>query len=115
TGPSVLQQLAALGNNRLLKNVGEAASARQKPAKKRSLHIVNEHFEPAFNAAMATQVVFRQPVQVRQSKASSAAEAAAIAKQRYGGKVLKVEAINSADGVRYRVKLLLNDGRVKTV
>ncbi|OLU35570.1 NAD(P)H-binding protein [Pseudomonas sp. PA27(2017)] len=44
-----------------LKNVGEAASARQKEAKKRSLQAVNEHFEPAFNAAMATQVVFQQP------------------------------------------------------
>ncbi|MBN7119848.1 MULTISPECIES: hypothetical protein [Pseudomonadaceae] len=41
------------------KNVGEAASARQKQAKKRSLRAVNEHFEPVFNAAMATQVVFR--------------------------------------------------------
>ncbi|AZC18200.1 Putative lipid carrier protein [Pseudomonas sp. CMR5c] len=41
------------------KNVGEAASARQKPPKKRSSLEVNEHFEPAFNAAMATQVVFR--------------------------------------------------------
>jgi hypothetical protein len=44
-----------------LKNVGEAASARQKQAKKRSLRAVNEHFEPVFNAAMATQVVFQQP------------------------------------------------------
>ncbi|MDH1558668.1 hypothetical protein OF113_08645 [Ectopseudomonas chengduensis] len=41
------------------KNVGEAASARQKQAKKRSLRAVNEHFEPVFNAAMATQIVFR--------------------------------------------------------
>ncbi len=41
------------------KNVGEAVSARQKPAKKRSLRRVNEHFEPVFNAAMTTQVVFR--------------------------------------------------------
>jgi hypothetical protein len=41
------------------KNVSEAVSARQKQAKKRSLRMVNEHFEPAFNAAMATQVVFR--------------------------------------------------------
>ncbi|MEQ6327139.1 hypothetical protein VLF92_02215 [Pseudomonas chengduensis] len=41
------------------KNVGKAASARQKQAKKRSLRAVNEHFEPVFNAAMATQIVFR--------------------------------------------------------
>src|SRR5690606_27077820 len=40
--------------SRLLKNVGEAASARQKPVKKRSLRVVNEHLEPIFNAAMAT-------------------------------------------------------------
>nr|WP_298167529.1 hypothetical protein [uncultured Pseudomonas sp.] len=40
----------------------EAVSARQKQAKKRSLRAVNEHFEPVFNAAMATQVVFQQPV-----------------------------------------------------
>lgn len=63
----------------------------------------------------AYQQLAAQGIQRRQSKASSAAEAAAIAKQRYGGKVLKVEAINTGDGVRYRVKLLLNDGRVKTV
>ena len=41
-----------------MKNVGEAASARKKSAKKRSLHVVNEHCEPTFDAAMATQVVF---------------------------------------------------------
>ncbi|MFD2406871.1 hypothetical protein ACFSVK_15915 [Azorhizophilus paspali] len=41
------------------KNVGEAVSARQKQAKKRSLRAVNEHFELVFNAAMTTQVVFR--------------------------------------------------------
>jgi hypothetical protein len=50
-----------------LKNVGEAASAipmaaPQKQPKKRSLRVVNEHFEAVFNAAMATQVVFQQPV-----------------------------------------------------
>jgi len=46
------------------KNVGEAVSARQKQAKKAlgphsGLRVVNEHSEPVFNAAMATQVVFR--------------------------------------------------------
>jgi GH25 family lysozyme M1 (1,4-beta-N-acetylmuramidase) len=45
-----------------LKNVDEAASARKKQAKKRSLRVVNEHFEPVSNAAMATQSVFHQPV-----------------------------------------------------
>ena len=48
--------------NRLLKNVFEAADARQKQAKKRSLCPINEHFEPVFNAAAATQIVFQQPV-----------------------------------------------------
>jgi hypothetical protein len=37
-----------------MKNVIEAASARQKQAKKRSLPGVNEHFEPVLNEAMAT-------------------------------------------------------------
>jgi len=45
----------------LLKNVIEAANARQKQAKKRSLLGVNEHFEPVFNAAVATQIVFQLP------------------------------------------------------
>jgi hypothetical protein len=48
--------------NNSLKNVGEAASARQKQARKQSLRAVNEHSEPVFNAAMATQVVFQQLV-----------------------------------------------------
>jgi hypothetical protein len=56
--------------NRPLKNVGEAASARQKQAKKRSLRAVNEHFEPDFNAAMATQAVFQQPVKVARAEAA---------------------------------------------
>ena len=50
--------------SRLLKNVIEAASARQKSAKKRSLCVINEHFEPVFNAAMATQIVFQQPASI---------------------------------------------------
>jgi hypothetical protein len=40
--------------NRPLKNVGEAAKARQKQAKKRNLRAVNEHSEPVFNAELAT-------------------------------------------------------------
>ena len=52
--------VAVAAISRLLQNVGEAVSARQKLAKKRSLQVVNEHFEPIFNAAMATQVVFQQ-------------------------------------------------------
>jgi hypothetical protein len=44
-----------------LKNVFEAADARQKQAKKRSLCIINEHFESVFNTAAATQIVFQRP------------------------------------------------------
>ncbi|MCW8195310.1 hypothetical protein F6455_10980 [Proteobacteria bacterium 005FR1] len=52
---------------------------------------------------------------VKQQRASSAAEAARIAKQRYGGKILKVDAVRTGDGVLYRVKILMDNGRVKTV
>ena len=38
-------------------NVGEAGVARQKWPKKRSLHVVNEHFEVIFNDVTTTQVV----------------------------------------------------------
>ncbi|MDR4651866.1 MAG: hypothetical protein MRJ52_05635 [Nitrosomonas sp.] len=48
--------------NRVLKNVTETADARQKQARKRSLYPINEHFEPVFDAAAATQqVVFQHP------------------------------------------------------
>jgi uncharacterized protein len=39
-----------------------AADARQQQAKKRSLCLINEHFEPVFNAAAAAQIIFQQPV-----------------------------------------------------
>lgn len=45
--------------------------------------------------------------------ANSSAEAARIAQSRYGGKVLKVK--REKDGRRYKVRLLLDDGRVKEV
>ena len=51
--------------NRPLKNVFEAADARQKQAKKRSLCLINEHFESVFNTAAATQIVFQRPVKAR--------------------------------------------------
>jgi hypothetical protein len=57
--------------NRVSKNVAEAADARQKQAKKRSLCVINEHFEPVFNAAPSTQVVFQLPVLILPDKASS--------------------------------------------
>ena len=43
-----------------LNNVSEAVRARQKSAKKRSLLIVNEHFEPFFNNALTTQVIIQR-------------------------------------------------------
>ncbi len=48
-------------SSRVLKNVFEGLSARRKLSKKRSLHLVNEHFETIFNTAIATQIVFQQP------------------------------------------------------
>ncbi len=33
----------------------------KKQAKKRSLYLINEHFEPVFNTAAATQIVFQRP------------------------------------------------------
>ena len=45
-----------------MKNVFEAADTRQKQAKKRSLCVINEHFEPVFNTVAATQIVFQRPV-----------------------------------------------------
>jgi len=49
-----------------LKNVFEAADTRQKQAKKRSLCVINEHFEPVFNTVAATQIVFQRPVRALQ-------------------------------------------------
>jgi hypothetical protein len=43
-----------------LNSVGEAVWARQKTAKKRSLHVVNEHFESFFNTALTTQVIIQR-------------------------------------------------------
>ncbi len=57
-GSTVLFMQAA---NRPLKNVFEAADTRQKQAKKRSLCVINEHFEPVFNTVAATQIVFQRP------------------------------------------------------
>ncbi len=54
--------------SRPLKNVFEAADARQKQAKKRSLYLINEHSESVFNTAAATQIVFQRPVRRETSK-----------------------------------------------
>src|SRR3990167_10223911 len=40
--------------SRPLKNVGEAGKTRQKRPRKRSLRVVNEHFEAVFNAVLPT-------------------------------------------------------------
>ena len=47
-------------------NVGEAASTRQNQVKKRSLYLINEHFEPDFNDVMATQVVNQRFLRVNE-------------------------------------------------
>ena len=48
-----------------VENVFEAADTRQKQAKKRSLCVINEHFEPVFNTVAATQIVFQRTVKGR--------------------------------------------------
>jgi hypothetical protein len=42
-----------------LNNVSEAVRARQKSTKKRSLQVVNEHFELIFNNVLAAQVIIQ--------------------------------------------------------
>ncbi|MBE7527847.1 MAG: hypothetical protein HS120_10255 [Burkholderiales bacterium] len=53
-----------------LKNASEVVSSRQKSAERRSLYIINEHFEPIFNAKMTTQVVVQRFIKVDQSAVS---------------------------------------------
>jgi lysophospholipase L1-like esterase len=48
--------------NRLLKNVMSAGKTRQNSAKKRSLWLINEHFESDFNAVWPSAIVFQLPV-----------------------------------------------------
>jgi uncharacterized membrane protein YkoI len=48
-----------------------------------------------------------------QAGADSAGEAAQMAQAKYGGQVLKVK--QEQDGRRYKVRLLLDDGRIKEV
>jgi Peptidase propeptide and YPEB domain len=45
----------------------------------------------------------------------SASEAGNIAKQRYGGKVLKITPVRSDGGTHYEVRLLLDSGKVINV
>ncbi len=46
--------------SRLLKNVYGVALGRQNQAKKRSLCVINEHFELDFNASRTSKLVFQQ-------------------------------------------------------
>jgi hypothetical protein len=39
-----------------------AVGTMQEQAKKHSLRLINEHFEPVFNTVAATQIVFPHPV-----------------------------------------------------
>jgi len=45
--------------SRPLKNVMSATETRKKEAKKRSLHKVNEHFEPLFDAVSASAIILQ--------------------------------------------------------
>lgn len=68
--------------------------------------------------APLSHTVTAQPVAISMAKkdkgaASSSGEAAQIAQARYGGQVLKVT--QEQDGRRYRVRLLMDDGRIKEV
>lgn len=47
--------------------------------------------------------------------AESSSEAARMAQERFGGTVLKVKAEGDGKNRKYRVRLLLDDGRVKEV
>jgi len=51
---------ACLLPGRPLKNVSEAADARQKP----QFILNNKHFESVFNTAAAIQIVFQQPARI---------------------------------------------------
>lgn len=63
-------------------------------------------------SAIATPVHAAEPLQLAQGGGElSKSEAAAIAQRKHGGKVLNV----SRSGSVYRVKLLLDSGRVKIV
>lgn len=61
------------------------------------------------------QVALLTGPKAKQARAANAAEAARIAKRRHGGKILKVVTVQTEEGVRYRVKILKDNGRVITV
>lgn len=45
--------------------------------------------------------------------ATSKSQAAAIAKKQYGGKVLKIQEVNKGGKKSYKVRLILDNGKVK--
>jgi len=53
--------------------------------------------------------------EAKQKKTINKATAAKIAQKRHGGKVLSVETKKSKSGIQYRVKILLDNGRIRTV
>jgi len=64
------------GLNSPLKNVASEDEARNNPAKKRSLLLVNEHSEPDYDAVSSSAVVFqravnREPICLRMSSIMS--------------------------------------------
>ncbi len=61
------------------------------------------------------QPVDRVTIVLAQATKISKSKAAEIARERYGGKVLKVTEVSKGSTVVYRVKLLLDSGRVKLV
>ncbi len=62
-------------------------------------------------ATGAATALLPLPVVAAEQRLISKAEAAALAQQRYGGEVLKV----SRNGNNYQVRLLLPNGRVRSV
>lgn len=54
-------------------------------------------------------------LRLAQAGAISKSEAAELARARYGGRVLKVDEVSNGGRVVYRVRLLLDGGRIKTV
>lgn len=62
-------------------------------------------------ATGAATALLPLPVAAAEQRLISKAEAAALAQQRYGGEVLKV----SRNGNNYQVRLLLPNGRVRSV
>lgn len=55
-----------------------------------------------------------QPI-LAQSGGISSSDAADAVQQRFGGRVLKVETSREGSGTVYRVKILQDDGRIRTV